>query len=621
VTDLLGRLEAVEGLVVEQEGDAPRYREAAPVVRIGGSSAPDPDWFDLDVEITVGGERVPFGLLFAALASGQSHLVLPSGTYFPLDSDDLARLAELIAEARSLSDDPSKPRVSRYQASLFEDLAELGVLDEQAAAWGASLQALFSEPGAAPVPAGLRASLRPYQLEGFRWLAARHACGLGGILADDMGLGKTLQALALVCHCYEKAPEEVAVAPFLVVAPTSVVAGWVDEAARFTPGLRVVAVTETEGRRGSSLASHVAGAHLVVTSYALARIERAVYEALAWSGLLLDEAQFAKNPASANHLFARHLPAQWKVALTGTPFENNLGELWALTAITAPGLWPRHDRFKETYRTPIERHGDAERLDQLRRRVKPVMLRRTKGQVAAELPDKQERVLELDLHPGHRKVYDTYLARERQKVLGLLDDLDGNRFEIFRSLTLLRQAALDVALVDSQRRAPSAKLDALVDLVEEAAADGHRVLVFSQFTRFLSRARERVEAAGIESCYLDGTTTRRADVIARFRSGDAPVFFISLKAGGFGLNLTEADHCVLLDPWWNPATEAQAVDRIHRIGQARKVMVYRMVSAGTIEEKVMALKARKAALFASVVEGGGFESAALSAADIRALLG
>ncbi|HLH99448.1 MAG TPA: DEAD/DEAH box helicase, partial [Acidimicrobiales bacterium] len=269
-----------------------------------------------------------------------------------------------------------------------------------------------------------------------------------------------------------------------------------------------------------------------------------------------------------------------------------------------------------------ERNGDAERLDRLRRRIRPVMLRRSKGAVASDLPEKQERVLEVDLEPRHRRMYQVHLARERQKVLGLLGDIAGNRFEILRSLTVLRQAALDVSLVDTGRRGvPATKLDVLAELLGDAVVDGHRVLVFSQFTRFLAKARQRVEAAGIPCCYLDGSTRRRADVIERFRQGEAPVFLISLKAGGIGLNLTEADHCILLDPWWNPATEAQAVDRVHRIGQTRKVMVHRLVARDTIEEKVMALKERKAKLFASVVDAGGFESAALTAADIRELLG
>jgi len=309
------------------------------------------------------------------------------------------------------------------------------------------------------------------------------------------------------------------------------------------------------------------------------------------------------------------------VAMTGTPIENNLMELWSLLSITAPGLFPSPDRFTEHYRMPIEKKGNTERLVQLRRRVRPVILRRTKEQVVSDLPEKQEQVLELDLNPRHKKLYQTYLHRERQKVLGLLGDMQKNRFEIFRSLTLLRQASLDMSLVDDKHTSvPSTKLDALMEMLEDIVADGHRVLVFSQFTRFLTLARRRIENAGIAYCYLDGRTRKRDEVISDFRTGAAPVFLISLKAGGFGLNLTEADYCVILDPWWNPATEAQAVDRTHRIGQTKKVMVYRLVAKDTLEEKVMALKARKAALFSNVMDSGDFESGAMTADDIEELL-
>jgi SNF2 family DNA or RNA helicase len=310
----------------------------------------------------------------------------------------------------------------------------------------------------------------------------------------------------------------------------------------------------------------------------------------------------------------------FKVAITGTPMENNLMELWSLLSITAPGLFPNPERFKDYYARPIEKGGNAELLAQLRRRIRPLIMRRTKEQVAADLPEKQEQVLEVELHPRHRKVYQTHLQRERQKVLGLLDDVNHNRFTILRSLTLLRQLALHAGLVDEEHSdVPSAKIDALAEQIEDVVGGGHRALVFSQFTRFLRMARARLESAGVECCYLDGTTTNRGAVISSFKEGTAPVFLISLKAGGFGLNLTEADYCFLLDPWWNPATEAQAVDRTHRIGQTRNVMVYRLIASGTIEEKVMALKARKAELFSSVIDSDGAFSSALSADDIRAL--
>jgi superfamily II DNA or RNA helicase len=620
VTTILPDLQATPGVVVLGAETVPAYREAdaAPVVALGGSG--QGDWFDLTVSVTVGGEDVPFGELFTALAEGQTHMILPSGTYFPLDQPDVVRLSELITEARSLSESRGEAvRIGRFQAGLWDELTQLGVVGAQAAAWEASVQALLSagERTEHPVPPGLLADLRPYQRSGFNWLAYLHEHGLGGILADDMGLGKTLQALALICHVRAAGDTP----PFLVVAPTSVVSNWASECERFAPGLRTVAIAETATRRGSDLADAVTGADVVVTSYALFRLEYDRYAAISWAGLFLDEAQFAKNRASQAYQRAKALPVAYKVAMTGTPMENNLMELWSLLSITAPGLFPSPERFAERYRVPIERQGDEERLAALRRRIRPLMLRRTKDQVVADLPAKQEQVLELDLDPRHKKLYDMYLQRERQKVLGLLGDMTKNRFEIFRSLTLLRQASLAIALVDPDHpEVPSTKLDALAAMLDDIVADGHRVLVFSQFTRFLTLARERAEAAGIEHCYLDGRTRDRGSVIADFRAGKAPVFFISLKAGGFGLNLTEADYCVLLDPWWNPATEAQAVDRIHRIGQTRKVMVYRFVARDTLEEKVMALKARKAALFANVLDAGGLESGALSAEDIRSLV-
>ncbi|HLK01752.1 MAG TPA: helicase-related protein, partial [Streptosporangiaceae bacterium] len=269
----------------------------------------------------------------------------------------------------------------------------------------------------------------------------------------------------------------------------------------------------------------------------------------------------------------------------------------------------------------IEKRGDRELLAQLKRRVRPLILRRTKEQVARDLPPKQEQVLEVELHGRHKKIYQTHLQRERQKILGLIGDLNANRFTILRSLTLLRQLSLHPALVDTVHGdIPCAKLDALIDQIYDVAAGGHRALVFSQFTGFLSLVRARLAAAGLSYCYLDGSTRDRAGVLAAFKDGTDPVFLISLKAGGFGLNLTEADYCFLLDPWWNPATEAQAVDRTHRIGQTRNVMVYRLIAKDTIEEKVLALQQRKAELFASVLDDGEAFGGALTVEDIKTLM-
>jgi superfamily II DNA or RNA helicase len=624
--DVLPELRRAEGIVVDVSTGALDFREAtsAPVVAMAGSLTPDKDWLDLTITVTVDGESVPFIDLFRALAGREQLLILPSGTYFPLDTPELDRLRTLIEESYALADrDPLQPdslRLSRYEATFWDELEAMGVLDHQALAWSESVRALarLAEIPRYDVPSALTAKLRPYQAAGYAWLSFLYDHRLGGVLADDMGLGKTVQTLAMILKARTENPDG---PPFLVVAPTSVVGNWADEAARFAPGLTVAQIGGTRSTRGTTLAEACAGADLVVTSYALFRLEYDAYEAMPWAGLLLDEAQQIKNHLSRGYRCARKLPAPFKLAITGTPMENNLMELWALFSIVAPGLLADPKRFTEHYRSPIEKHQDADRLATLRRRIRPLLLRRTKAEVVRDLPAKTEQVLELELVAQHRRAYQRYLQRERRKVLGLLGDLDRNRFQIFRSLTLLRQAALDVALVDEENDAvPSTKLDALVDLVAEAASEGHRVLVFSQFTRFLNRARDRIDAVGIASCYLDGATRRRAAVLREFREGSAPVFLISLKAGGVGLNLTEADYCIITDPWWNPATEQQAIDRTHRIGQDKPVMVYRMVAADTIEEKVMALKARKAALFSSIMTDGGVGAAGLTADDIRGLL-
>jgi SNF2 family DNA or RNA helicase len=382
-------------------------------------------------------------------------------------------------------------------------------------------------------------------------------------------------------------------------------------------------VTESQARRGESVAAWCRGADLVVTSYTLFRLEQADYVALSWGGLVLDEAQTVKNHHGKTYQAVRRLDVPFRLALSGTPMENRLMELWSLLSIVAPGLYPWPQRFTETVAQPVEREGDREVLARFRRRIKPFVLRRTKDLVAADLPAKQEQVLEVALTPKHRAVYETHLQRERQTVLGLVDDdFDRHRIAIFRSLTRLRQLSLDAALVEEDYAGiGSAKVDVLVDHLLELSAEGHRALVFSQFTSFLSRVRDRLDREGIASSYLDGSTRRRGDVIDGFKQGDDPVFLISLKAGGVGLTLTEADYVFVLDPWWNPAVEAQAVDRTHRIGQQRQVFVYRLVSTDTIEEKVMALKARKAALFSQVVDGDALMSAPLGADDVRELFG
>ncbi|WP_165068078.1 DEAD/DEAH box helicase [Marisediminicola senii] len=629
------------GVRVDVVGEQPDYKEltAAPTLTVTTVETEHRDWFDLGVLVTVEGRQVPFAPLFSALATGKTKLLLVDNSYLSLTQPVFDELRRLIDEASGLDEWETGVRISRYQASLWSEFEDLADETEQAQGWRASVSGLLAAENVDPVavPAALDATLRPYQLDGYHWLAFLHAHGLGGILADDMGLGKTLQALALVAHAVEKreaaarssaldvamdaAPPASPAKPFLVVAPTSVVSNWLSEAHRFTPSLAVRGITATQTKSGRTLADDAAGADLVVTSYALFRLDFAAYQDVEWAGLILDEAQFVKNPASKAHRAAVDLNTPVKIAITGTPMENSLTDLWALLQIVAPGLFPSGRRFAEEYVRPIAAGGQPELVAKLRRRIRPLMMRRTKELVATELPEKQEQVLAIDLAPRHRALYDTVLQRERAKLLGLIEDLDKNRFIVFRSLTLLRMLSLDASLVDEKYAdIPSSKLDALFEQLGDVVAEGHRSLVFSQFTTFLRKAAERLDAQGIAYEYLDGSTLHRADVIARFKDGTAPVFLISLKAGGFGLNLTEADYVFLLDPWWNPATEAQAVDRTHRIGQTRNVMVYRLVASGTIEEKVMALKEKKARLFDAVMDDDAAFSTALTASDIRGLL-
>ncbi|MGO0576429.1 DEAD/DEAH box helicase [Ornithinimicrobium panacihumi] len=620
-------LQAREDVEVRIEGELPDYAEAgeAPVVHLETVAGEAQDWFDLHVTVTVAGQEVPFELLFAALVRNDPVLLLESGTWFSLDQPELHALRRLIEEARELDDRPSVPgevRLSRYQAGLFQELLDLGVVDAQSGAWAESVEALLalgdSDRGTIMQPAALRAELRPYQQDGYRWLSTLWDAGLGGILADDMGLGKTLEVLAMIARAEQRG--ELGDGPVLVVAPTSVVGTWAAEAARFTPELGVTTISGTRRRRGVDLSTAIGAADVVITSYTLLRLEDEAYADLPWSAVVLDEAQFVKNHRSVTYQAVRRLGVRRTFAITGTPLENTLMDLWSMTSLAAPGLFPHPELFTDRYRKPIEA-GDELSLARMRRRIRPFMMRRTKGEVAQDLPEKTEQVLQVALHPAHQRVYDQHLQRERQRVLGLLQDLDKNRMAIFRALTTLRQLALDPSLVDDQHAglATSAKITTLVQHLSEIVAEGHRALVFSSFTGFLGKVREALGTAGIEHVYLDGRTRDRAARIAEFKEGGAPAFLISLKAGGFGLTLTEADYVFVLDPWWNPAAEAQAVDRTHRIGQTKPVNVYRLVSTGTVEEKVVALQEHKRHLFDTVVDSGAFRSGAITAKDIRAL--
>ncbi|RKS18002.1 helicase-like protein [Arthrobacter sp. AG1021] len=619
---LLPLLEEHPDILITGHEQLPSYSlnsEPAKVSIEAGESTGD--WFDLAVEVSINGMKVPFAELLSALTMGDEYLVLEDMTVIPIDGPEFHQLRQLVQEAGELGTvSGNSIRIHRLSIDWWQELVDLGIIEAQENQWLQTMSELTNGEQLEKIdlPDSFTAQLRPYQEQGAAWLNFLRTHSLGGVLADDMGLGKTVQLLAGLEQARTQNPEQ----KFLVIAPTSVVGNWVNEAHRFTPQMRVQSITSTAKKAGKSIVEQIGDAQLVVTSYAIFRLSFEEFEDAGFSVLILDEAQQLKNHTSKGYKQARQLSVPCKLVVTGTPMENNLMELWALVSLAAPGLLGGQKAFKDNYQKQIS-DGDSERLERLKKRLRPFVLRRTKEQVVPELPAKTEQVLEVELEPAHRKAYDRRFQRVRQEVLGLVDDVDSNRFKILQSLTLLRQLALDPSLVD-EGNAPSAKLEMLRELMADAVAEGHKILVFSQFTSFLGKAKDIAVELGIDHGYLDGATSgpKRKDMIDGFTDGQFPVFFISLKSGGFGINLTTADYCILLDPWWNPAAEAQAIDRAHRIGQTKPVYVYRLVAKDTIESKVLALQAKKTALFNDVLgeQTDAAQSSVLSADDFLALM-
>lgn len=601
-------------------------------------------WFDLRLGVMVDGHRVNLlpalvGYLQATFDANdasccridESVLVrLDDGRYLPIAIERVQRIANTLVELLD-RDSLNKQQGLSLPVSHAGRLAQLTLTlngptlrsdDRSMLALIKDLEG-FAGIQPLPAPASFQATLRSYQCEGLGWLQFLRRYRLGGILADDMGLGKTVQTLA---HLLLEKQQGRLRKPSLIVAPVSVIGNWQQEIRRFTPDLRLLTL---HGSRRKESFPAIDAADVVIIGYPSLQLDGEFLLAREFCFLILDEAQVIKNPRAKVSQVARSLRAEHRLCLTGTPMENHLGELWSLLDFLQPGLLGDEKQFQRHYRTPIEKNGDGKRAEALTRRIAPFVLRRTKDAVAKELPPKTQIVESIVLDERQRDFYDGIRLAMHQRVQEVIQrqGLARSQITVLDALLKLRQACCDPRLVNSQttnegtqtRSIPSAKMEWLLTVLPELVAEGRRILVFSQFTSMLRLIEAAVTQLAIPYCLLTGETQHRADVVRRFQAGEAPLFLISLKAGGTGLNLTAADTVIHYDPWWNPAVEAQATDRAHRIGQEQPVFVYKLIAQGTVEEKIMQLQADKHALASQLYTQKNASPASLSAADLEAL--
>ncbi|WP_372878105.1 DEAD/DEAH box helicase, partial [Pseudomonas sp.] len=598
------------------------------------------DWFDLELGIEVEGQRISLlpillqairhkpwllngdalaqrqdeEMLLVSLPQSDKHIALPFARLKPL----LATLGELFF--RETGESSQRLRLPRADAARLSELEQGPALNwqggERLRGFAQRLQAHNAQQ--VEPPADLQATLRPYQLQGLAWMQALAELEIGGVLADDMGLGKTLQTLA---HILSEKQAGRLDRPALIVMPTSLIPNWQDEAAHFTPQLRVLAL---HGAKRRPLFKLIGEYDIVLTTYALLPRDLKTLAAQPYHLLILDEAQNIKNPRSKAALAAGQLQARQRLCLTGTPLENHLGELWSLFNFLMPGWLGDAKRFSRDYRTPIEKQANQQRLEHLRGRIKPFVLRRTKEQVARELPPKTEVTHWVELSAAQRDRYETLRLAMDKKVRDEVarQGLARSQIVILEALLRLRQACCDLRLLgdDAQlKSSDSGKLGALLAMLEELVEEGRKVLLFSQFTSMLALIETELQARKIGYTKLTGSTQDRRTPVQQFQAGQFPVFLISLKAGGAGLNLTAADTVIHFDPWWNPAAEAQASDRAYRIGQDKPVFVYKLIARGSVEEKIQHLQQAKANLARGLLEGGSQAQWQLSEDDLAAL--
>ena len=610
---------AAVGFRFDYADDFPQHRQVEIDEWHGDITAAGNQWFDVTLGIDVGGERIDLLPLLRRMLSDPAFPLVPpkrekKNASWRVALDEmrsveipLSRLRALIEPLLEWLQGDGELRLHRTRAETLASMATAAQMHWHGGdILRAQLELLHHATRDAKPPRGFKATLRPYQREGLAWLNFLGDAGLGGILADDMGLGKTVQVLA---HILTEKQRGRLKQPALVVAPTSLVSNWLDESMRFAPSLKVLVL---HGPQRADVYPMIAQHDMVITTYPLLPRDEERLRKAKFSLLVLDEAQAIKNPRSQAAQVVRTIPAARRLAMTGTPLENHLGELWAQFDAVEPGLLGTERQFTKLYRTPIEKHGDSDRQQRLNQRIGALLLRRRKQDVLTDLPDKTEIVHRLELEDQQRTLYETLRLAQHERVQQAVKErgLSQSGIIVLDALLKLRQVCCDPRLVklpSARKIKQSAKLDALLELLDGLLAEGRRVLLFSQFTEMLALIETALQKRKITHQTLTGQTParERSALVKRFQAGDVPVFLISLKAGGVGLNLTAADTVIHYDPWWNPAVEAQATDRAHRIGQDKAVFVYRLICTGTVEEKIQSLQARKADLAQAVLDGGG----------------
>lgn len=571
------------------------------------------DWFDVKALIKFGVYLVPFAKIRKLIIQGKTEFELPNGEMAVIPASWFVNYSELFnfIEERS-----AEELVLRKHHLAFARELQNGELIRLNLSLKLERLRNFDSIEDYILPQSFEGALRPYQHAGYNWLRFLNEYQFGGCLADDMGLGKTVQTLALLAHEKEENPGFAS----LLVMPTSLIYNWELEARKFTPELKILVYSGSQRIKDPW---KFRGYDIVLTSYGIVRLDIDVLKDFYFNYVILDESQAIKNPSSNIATAVNKLKSKRRLILTGTPVENGTMDLWSQMNFVNPGLLGNQNLFKKQYLLPIEKQNDKEKASRLHAMIKPFILRRLKSQVAKDLPEKLTNIKYSDMTAEQEKVYEEVKSYYREKIIGELAGAGrgAQQFTLLRGLTQLRQIANHPKLVREDYKDESGKLEDITYMLQETISEDHKVLVFSQFVRHLSIVREFLDREGIPYAYLDGATKNRQAEVEKFQTNEkVKVFLISLKAGGVGLNLTKAEYVFLLDPWWNPAVEAQAIDRAHRIGQENKVIIYKFITRGSVEEKIMALQDRKLALAGELISNEESFMKSLDNEDIRALL-